>query len=279
MSDMAEPPQASGGAIEPGRNSAPARPRKRPLEAALIIAVLSAYGYLLAWLHEIAAAAVFGVPAELVQVSMRTVTSVGLSAAVLALLGFLLTSLVYDSTQRACHPVRRRVIVEVPAGVAGVLLGTTYPTSWTTWLAISLLFIFFVLLDWLVPLLLTNTRGYMEKLRHHDKNVMDYTPTSTLVRRVYQRWPYYQMVLFLAAVIMLATVSRGVWQARRQEHFFVPSIAPDTVVLRIYGNRLICAPVDRTTKQITRDFLFLRLGDDPEMVLRSERIGPLRPKE
>ena len=87
------------------------------------------------------------------------------------------------------------------------------------------------------------------------------------------------MVVLLAVFITMGTMAHAVRQARTKERFFVPSTAPDTVVLRIYGNRLICAPVDRTTKQIARAIQVLRLGDDPKMVLRSERIGPLRLKE
>jgi hypothetical protein len=71
----------------------------------------------------------------------------------------------------------------------------------------------------------------------------------------------------------------GVNSAREQKMFVIPSSHPDCVVLRISDDRLICAEFDRDKKTIYPIFRILKIGEDKDLLLKLEAVGPLKPNE
>jgi len=51
------------------------------------------------------------------------------------------------------------------------------------------------------------------------------------------------------------------------------------VVLRIYGDKMVCAPFDRSNGEVERSFVILKVAEDPDLVLHIDKVGPLNPKE
>ena len=82
------------------------------------------------------------------------------------------------------------------------------------------------------------------------------------------------MILWLLLVI---SNNAGDAAALKQEEFLVANTSPEMVVLRIYGDHLICAPFDRATKEAQRSYSVLNVADDPQLMVRLEKVGPLRP--
>ena len=79
----------------------------------------------------------------------------------------------------------------------------------------------------------------------------------------------------LISFIFLAAFFGGKGDARSQTEFLVPSKYPDVVVLRIYGDNLVCAKFDKETKEVTSRVFILRADVDPEIILVLSDIGPL----
>ena len=70
----------------------------------------------------------------------------------------------------------------------------------------------------------------------------------------------------------------GKAQAHQQEEFLVIDHSPEVVVLRIYGEYLITAPFDRSTKEIEKKLYIFKLSDNSPTLLTLEKAGPLKVK-
>ncbi|MCJ7497382.1 MAG: hypothetical protein MUO78_04525, partial [candidate division Zixibacteria bacterium] len=84
----------------------------------------------------------------------------------------------------------------------------------------------------------------------------------------------------LIAILSLFLVLIFSWEAGRsralkQDEFLILKASPELVVLRIYGENLICAPFDRTTKEVKKTISIFKIGDDPDLKLSLEKVGPL----
>ena len=87
-------------------------------------------------------------------------------------------------------------------------------------------------------------------------------------------------LLVVIAFIVIAFVEPwfvGNIRATTQVDFLQPSDNTSQVVLRVYGNDLICAPLASDNKTVLRSFYVLKMDDQPRPVLTSNSIGPLHP--
>jgi hypothetical protein len=79
--------------------------------------------------------------------------------------------------------------------------------------------------------------------------------------------------------ILLLAVAIAHWSGRflasRQTDFLVPARADGMVVLRVYGDRFVCASFDRTTRIVRREFRLIPITNDSLGPWKSERVGPL----
>lgn len=82
-------------------------------------------------------------------------------------------------------------------------------------------------------------------------------------------------VPWLCAVLLIAFTT-GRRSAAFQEYFFVPSIAPDTVVLRIYGDSLVCGSLDNVPMRLKPNITLIKVGTNPMLNLERRRIGRLK---
>jgi hypothetical protein len=53
---------------------------------------------------------------------------------------------------------------------------------------------------------------------------------------------------------------------------------PEVVVLRIYGEYLITAPFDRSTREFEKKLYLLKISDMTKLPLTLEKVGPLKVK-
>jgi hypothetical protein len=115
--------------------------------------------------------------------------------------------------------------------------------------------------------------SYREKLAAQDKldaGTKDFH--SVLVTRL-GIGPY--RLVFTLLITLVVVYYAGQSAALRQSTYLVTSTSPQMVVLRTYGDSIICARFDRNTKEVEPSFVVLKVGDDPELTLHSEHVGPL----
>jgi hypothetical protein len=116
----------------------------------------------------------------------------------------------------------------------------------------------------------------MEKLREDDRRfhsarttVAHKLLTSDRGRRIiiYYIWIWFSLS---------AAQNAGRFEAMWKKEFLVPASRPESVILSTFGDNMIVAPFDRKTKEVERSFSILKKGEDPNLLLRWEMVGPLQ---
>jgi hypothetical protein len=83
----------------------------------------------------------------------------------------------------------------------------------------------------------------------------------------------------LAVILSVCSFSKGMEAALTDTAYYVlDQEGQELVVLRLYGDRAVVAPLDRKTKLVDPKFNILKVPDGLKQPLRMESLGPLRPK-
>jgi hypothetical protein len=103
---------------------------------------------------------------------------------------------------------------------------------------------------------------------------LDKTPAEATSGNFLQPFVKWSVVIsMLAIVVFWGVFTAGKEQALNQTDFLVPSTNPNSVVLRVYGDNLICAPFH--DKSVEPSFFVLKLDDEPRPHLELRNVGPL----
>jgi hypothetical protein len=161
-------------------------------------------------------------------------------------------------------------------GLIYIALAIDYPRAWREWYFMVPLFIFFVLLFFVTPAITQReVRGYRNKLIAQDKRDAETNPINYIERHIGRSAVI--ILLFLLPLIAFPYIN-GEANATEQENFLVPSTYQSSVVLRIYGDNLICAELDPQGGKLTGRLFMISMDDEPRPYLRLQKIGRLAPK-
>ena len=260
---------------EPGRERTS---RYWRLSLGFIVAASSAIGYLLAYLWEAGYGSVFGVPREFIVLDVTRVL-----IAISAVASFFFVASVFAGAYfiagwfSARHGQGRggsRLVVLMVLLLSWGLLTLRWPSLWAIWIAYLLpvaatFVVSTVVVPWIIRRLPERLRAGLDAIEKWCASKVPRLPRPAF-----------------AAVLIVITVALGLYlshesgqaTAMSQKDFFVPSTNQNSVVLRIYGDNLICAPFDRGNKTVERSFFVLKVDDDPRPVLTLEKVGPLTSK-
>ena len=242
---------------------------------AILIAALTAAGYGLAYVHELGFNEIFGIPQDFIVLDLTTiliavgeVLVVGVGTFSLVALGYIL-SIKYGSLRNAIR--NAGAIVMIILFAFGIILLIRYPSLWPDVIVIIFMFLFFVV----VTLITTPRKGTKPQ-----KSKPDVEKQSEHLKRFealfFSRIGIIIVLAFtLLSLTFLAAYFSGKGDAMSQKEFLVTSTDPELVVLREYGDNLICAEFNRDMKLFTHPIIVLRAGADPELVLTLESVGPL----
>ena len=81
--------------------------------------------------------------------------------------------------------------------------------------------------------------------------------------------------LLLAMAVVLAS-GFGELNAMKKTYFYIPSVRNESVVLRIYGDRVVCSNVDRVNKTVSDEIFVFSISNTSGISLKKEKIGPLK---
>jgi len=135
--------------------------------------------------------------------------------------------------------------------------------------------LYFIFLLFLGPLWTRRnvTGGYIKKLVAQDKADRQ-TPYPLTFITKHLRSTTIGILLFVLLLFSLPYFS-GEDTATKQEYFLVPSTNANSVVLRIYGDELICTELDKQSNKPNGKFFILKLADEPRPTLSLQKVGPL----
>jgi hypothetical protein len=251
---------------------------------AILIGILSTAGYGLAYVHELGVSGVFGIPQDFIVLNLTTilitigeVLAVGTGTLGVIGMAYLFSLSVKDEKWRRI--VHGSILIFILIAFILALL-IRYPSVWPEMVLIAPMILFYVFVGFVLPIFRQRgVRGYRQKLKAQDEfERKSLEPVRDFVSRRFGARFFLAMIIgvLLLGFIFLAAYFSGVGGARSQEKFLVTSTTPQLVALREYGDNLICAQFDRDEKLFARQLVVLRAGANPELVLRLERLGPLK---
>lgn len=218
------------------------------------------------------------IPLRLIELNLTTFFVMAGSLAVVFVMVFTFYNLLYEVLvvpYEKEQVIYSRIIALTPLFFMLAADVYFFGWSWRFWLPSFFLMMVIVFFFFLFPLISQRSKGsYLEKLRAED----EYDAKSakglmvTLARSVSFKHRYYLFWLFL---IFWIAGSAGKAKAVNEQEFFVLASAPNTVVLRIYGDRMICAPFNREDRKVERSLIIYRTDANPPLKLMLEEVGPL----
>lgn len=248
---------------------------KPKISEGIILALSSAGAYLFAFYYEKGYASVFKIPTSLISINLTSVLIfgaifIGVILAVLPYANFLLSITVgrtHPAIQRAIIPV---ILVFIFLAIQIYLFGFS---NWQNWIVVLVIFVILLFLQFVFPLLTQRGKTYAEKLEAQENTDRQVVDTYALIQRRFGNESLLIILFFLGG--MFTSLSAGMAEAIRQEEFLVTNTTPELVVLRIYGDNLICVPFDRKTGEIEQSFSVIKNTGETGLVLRLEKLGQL----
>ena len=247
------------------------------LSDAVLIACATGFAYFLAFVFEREYCKYFNIPDAVIRPGFVTVLS--FAAAVYAFgisIIWIVNSLyVFLLAGRRKNPsaLRRFIQVRGPAMLFVVILASAYGWNRNGWLTLILAVVFLFVVD-VLPAIVSR-KEYGSFALAFRASMEGTAQPATLWDPIHRRFGSQTLLglIFCWCAIILAGVL-GRATAERQQRFLVPDIGTDAVVVRIYGNDIICISVDRAQKKIGNEMTVLDLRGTQTVRLRWENVGP-----
>jgi hypothetical protein len=242
-----------------------------------LLAGMSGAAYLFCFYYESGYADVFAIPTQLINVSLINLlifASIAASFAmgILPLINYVWRFVPTKHPYLAFYVPRFLIIGVFPVSVTILL-----PFSeWKFLLPILILLIgLFAIEIFFLPLITHRKKGgYLERYQAEDE--VRLTRNPGLFQQIASRTGntlFLVVGLLIVGIGLVTLAGRG--KALKQTHFPVTNTVPEMVVLRIYGDNMICAPFDRKTREVKKTFSVLKIAEDSKLIINIENIGPL----
>jgi len=230
------------------------------------ISILTAMGYALAYLFEVGFCNQCGIPTNLIQVGLSNVLSCAFRLIiVLGLTWIIWYAYLFNQIKHAPNKLRSTLYLIVGLCFPLIIYIITYEDMWKEWIsqliAVFTVAIIFISYELIAKYIFRRkTSGVVEK----KGNVV---------------------IIALIIVFILFWTSHFIGQAdaKIQDKFLTISIPQYSAVLRIYGDNIICQPLDKsvdsenqTVKYTLKGNIFvIRLSNTTEHILNLENTGRL----
>ena len=242
------------------------------LTESVLLAAIPVMAYVLAFGYEYGYSLAYGFPPELISIDLNRVFAAGAVFLSWVLLVLLLTTGVLALLPSE-HPLAPAVAQVVPLVLAYLVFIIYYGRFDNVARVFGLPLVGYLVYKFLVPLLAQRgVPGYVQRYRAHEQIRQTRGTFFRAILRTFGPTPGIVLVYFVIAVTLSTTFG---WRfATERAYYFVVPGPPERIVLRIYGDSIVLARLDRPTQQILRDYTVLRRTAEA-ITLREERIGPL----
>jgi hypothetical protein len=243
-----------------------------------ITPIAVALGYIVAYLYELGYCNAFGIPTEFISPDtthvLIAVSKVFLSALSLFWVAYVFVTMATKPKRRG--PIQRRFILLGIIGLIYIAFAIDYPSARREWYLIIPIFIIFIFLSFIGPAIThRNIKGYRNRLIAQDEINAATNPINYIEKHLGRS---IVIILLLLLPWIALPYFNGETDAAEQENFLVPSTHQSSVVLRIYGDNLICAELDPQGVKLTGRFFVISMDDEPKPYLSLQEIGRLTPK-
>ena len=254
--------------------------KKKPtfrLSEGIVLAGAPIAAYLFVFFFEKGVTSYFKIPLEFISISLVNVFILGGLLFGAFLFFFLMLEVLTMLFPKRLNPHIFRALLPLILVAVFVVIQIYFfgLAGWKYWIVLLMMFLIFSGLQFLWPLKTQKDKStYIEKLEGQEQIEARVIGFSDIIAIRFGR----NIVLLIIFIILgiLLSQSIGTAQAFNQSDFLVTNTSPEMVVLRIYGDSLICAPFDRGTKEVQNSFKVIKVSDS-NLLLTLEKIGPLHP--
>jgi hypothetical protein len=214
------------------------------LTEGFVLAVLSAFSYLVAYIYENSYAAPFGIPPELIDLKWTTLFAAASINALLAL-AVIATITVTAHASRTMSKTKQRLLgIVLPVGVAGVV--SLYFMGLSRWRLVALVL--------LIAVLMTAAFELVPPPAKSD------TP-STFWRTLSPPpvWTVYAILTMMMTLVF--AMFAGFGNALNTRDFLMTAGSPSQAVVRVYGDKIVTVQYDREAKALIPIYRVLPLTD------------------
>lgn len=203
----------------------------------LLIVIATALGYGLAYVHELGYCEVYHIPVDLIRLDLTTIL-----VAITASLGGLaiLVWLVFQTMTIPLYisAIRKKIYLALSCFILLGLFGFFYLTV-EEFKQLGIMFLFFLLFVFVAPWLI---RKIPTKRKRLD------IPIDRWMNNKYFQYGF--IVVFVIAFIFVSGYLAGRSDAWKKEIFLVPSSNPELVVLKVYGDNVVCGKLVQKSDEI-----------------------------
>jgi len=230
------------------------------------------------FLYEYGYASTFRMPPALISPNLTTVFCVGMSLISFCHLPFLVRSELRNAALYLPVKAFLLLLIISPGLLIGFVAGCIYLPFWV----LMVLCICIVTVTGAIPPIIAYCQrnvlpevpwfaAYKTRCR---ASFAGWTSQNTSASRYCLHHPIFVFFLVIAGFFIPMLVGHGL--ALHQKEYLVPSDMPDSVVLRQYGDVLVCAKFDRAAGLIYPEFVILPVAEK-NRILMLEDIGVLSP--
>jgi hypothetical protein len=247
---------------------------------AILLALASLAAYFYTFIYNVGFNSVFAIPNEFVEIQLGTAFIALISVFSVLVMGVILANsfiMVWPERWVLRIKILRVLLVAIPFLWKFFLFGGQFWGEW--WRSRFLLYVaaIIAITEFVLPIFQFRGKStYIEKLEA-DEAAEDVPRSRSLFGILQARIGTHRYLLILALIFgawLAHDIGRSV--ALKKKNYLVLQAPQEVVVLRISGNLLICAPFDRCSKEVEKHLIIKQLTDKSELVLKTERIGPLK---
>lgn len=246
-----------------------------PVPEGIFLGLISASAYFFTYTYERGYARYFGIPIELISVSLNT--TLLFFTIIFGFFGFLFMVLELST------PLLKNLNPTILKTVSPVLITLILPIiyiyffgliEWKRWIALLIFCLIIAFFQLIFPLITQRKiKGYVNKLAAQleaDKRNVNF---PSLLANWLGLNPVTLLLLFIFGYFAASTA--GLAEAVKKTDFLVTRTNPEIVVLRIYDDLAIGASFNRKTKKLEDKFTFIPIKQDSEIVFELASVGPL----
>lgn len=249
------------------------------LSNAAFVALGAAFSYFLAFVYERAYCKYFNVPDSLIRPDMTTILAFTVALYTFSFSVFWLVSVLYvffhPGEKKKVSAISRFVRSRGVLLLLAIIIAAAYQWDKYGWLTIGAILSTLFVLD-IVPAIITKRKHKTFNMALHAS--MDDTERMNSVwipiKRRLGEQVFTLYLLCWCAVSVAGALGQSA--AEKQTRFLVPDLKPDSIVVKMYGDYVICISINRTGKTTGKDLTIINLQEPSTLRLHWENLGPFK---
>lgn len=240
----------------------------------IFLGFISVYSYLVVFIYESAYNRFFNIPNQFISLNLSSFFIVFSSILFLLVSIFLIANLFVIILPNKLNPIRYCLIRLFYPFILVISFLKFYGPS-VSFLILFLFFLYLVFEEFILPLFTQrDKKSYTEKLNNQEllENKIIALPDYFYF---YLGKSNYRIVFTMLFFLLLINMA-GNSKAMKKENFLTTSTVPELVILRIYGDNLICAEFNKKAKTVKNNFIIKSIKANSNLTLKLEKIGPLK---